>query len=80
MEEEIQNHQQQPQNDTQEEQPTSRIVTDGVSDLQNLTRILISRMGDLVEHVLLKSSEVKEEGSGNTFQVEEEVCILTLSF
>ena len=81
-EEEVQNKQQQleQQEGTQEKQSTSRIVTDGVSDLQNLTRILVSRMGDMIEHVLLKSSEVKEEGSKDGFQVEEEVCLLPFHF
>ena len=77
MEEEVQNNQQQleQQEENEKKQPVSRIVTDGISDLQNLTRILISRMGDMIEHVLLKSSEVKEEGSEDNFQVEEEVCL-----
>jgi len=82
MEEELQQQQQpdQPQEVPQEEKTTSRIVTDGISDLQNLTRMLISRMSDMIEHVLLKSSEVKEDGSAENFPLEEEVCFLPPPF
>lgn len=55
------------------QQPTSRMINDGVSDLQILTRTFVTRVSDLVSEVLIKSSEVKEEGSTDTMNIPEEV-------
>ena len=55
------------------QQPAPRMINDGVSDLQILTRTFVTRVSDLVSEVLIKSSEVKEEESTDRINIPEEV-------
>lgn len=53
----------------------SRIVTDGVTDLHNLTLSFVNRFSDLLTGVLVKASEVKETSNEERMKYEEEVGI-----
>ena len=51
----------------------SRIVTDGITDLHNLTLSFVNRFSDLLTGVLVKASEVKETSTEEQMKYEEEV-------
>ena len=53
----------------------SRIVTDGITDLHNLTLSFVNRFSDLLTSVLVKASEVKETSNEERMQYEEEVWV-----
>lgn len=56
-----------------EEGSTSHIVTDGISDLHNLTLSFINRFSDLLTGVLIKASEVNKKPADDEFRYEEAV-------
>ncbi|KAK8823745.1 hypothetical protein WA538_001038, partial [Blastocystis sp. DL] len=51
----------------------SRIVTDGITDLHNLTLSFVNRFSDLLTGVLVKASEVKETSTEEQMKYEEEI-------
>ena len=51
----------------------SRIVTDGITDLHNLTLSFVNRFSDLLTSVLVKASEVKATSTEERMKYEEEV-------
>ena len=51
----------------------SHIVTDGITDLHNLTLSFVNRFSDLLTGVLVKASEVKETSNEEQVKYKEEV-------
>ena len=62
-----------------EEGPKSHIVTDGISDLHNLTLSFVNRFSDLLTGVLIKASDVSKKPGSGDFNYEEAVGVMIVS-